>query len=148
MAAPFLGTATFRGGQTASSGPTRSTAVSSPEPKHATVHSSSQVQVECTVKQSSKRFLGLFFAFALLFAVHVVASFAAWSFAPGNVVPHAQQDYGFLQRVAWPVFSFPTFYLVPGPVATTSFGLLLILNSLIVAAAVVTIVMVARRRRT
>jgi hypothetical protein len=101
------------------------------------------------MKHSIKKVLGLFVAFVLLFVLHVVASFAAWSFAPGNVVPHPQQEYALVQRVAWPIFSFPTFYVAPRPVATTSFEPLLILNSLVAAAGVIAIVGVftsARRR--
>jgi hypothetical protein len=99
------------------------------------------------MKQPIKKVLGLLVAFVLLFVVHVVASFAAWSFAPGNVVPHPGQQYALVQRIAWPIFSFPTFYVAPGPAATTSFEPLLILNSLVVAAAVMAIVMMWRTFR-
>src|SRR6266849_2153824 len=91
------------------------------------------------MKNSTKRSLGLLGTFALVFAVHVVASFSAWAFAPGNVVPHSQKGYGLVQPIAWPIFSFPTFYLAPGRAATTSFEALLVVNSLIVAAVVIAI---------
>ena len=81
-----------------------------------------------------KAFKGSFLVvgtFILVFGIHLVGSFMAWSLAPGNVVP--QPSYSLLQRIAWPIFELPLFPLLPDDVTTRSFEPLLVLNSLCVA---------------
>jgi hypothetical protein len=84
----------------------------------------------------SKAPFALLVTFVVLFGIHFVGSFLAWSFAPGNVVPRVRQAYTLLQRVAWPIFSFPLFYVLPAGASTTSFESVMVLNSLAVALAI------------
>ena len=79
----------------------------------------------------SKAPFALLATFVVVFGIHLVGSFVAWSLAPGNVVP--QESYGLLQRIAWPIFEFPLFKFLPDNVTTTSFESILVLNSLCVA---------------
>jgi hypothetical protein len=74
--------------------------------------------------------------FGVLFGIHLVGSFLAWSVAPGNVVPRAGTAYTLPQRIAWPIFSFPLFYVLPTGVATTTFEWVMVMNSLAVALAI------------
>lgn len=85
------------------------------------------------MKKPFKKYLVRISAFMLLFVMHLVGSFVAWSLAPGNVVPHAEKTAALMQRVAWPIFSFPLFYVVPENVSTTSFESVLVMNSVLVA---------------
>ncbi len=46
----------------------------------------------------SKSPVALLVTFVVLFGIHLIGSFMAWSVAPGNVVPHAGQAYTLAQR--------------------------------------------------
>jgi hypothetical protein len=96
-----------------------------------------------TLIKSSAKILA---AFIILFIAHLVASFTAWAFAPGNVVPRTANVYSLAQRIAWPVFSFPVFYVVPPTISTTSFETLLVVNSAVVASVGVILVLRYRKR--
>jgi len=125
--------------------PPRSSAIQGPKPQHDAVYCSGKIQVNCPVSYRLKVPFALLATFVVLFGIHLVGSFVAWSLAPGNVVPRAGQMYTLAQRVAWPIFSFPLFYVLPAGVATTSFEWVLVMNSLAVALAIAIIAMLCVR---
>jgi len=85
----------------------------------------------------------VFGTFTVVFGIHLVGAFVAWSLAPGNVVPHPGAKYGVIQTNAWPIFAFPLFYILPEGSTTIEFEPLLVLNSLCVAFVVALIALIA-----
>ena len=62
--------------------------------------------------------------------VHLVLQFIAWSYSSGNTATITDNQ-NFLQRVVWPIFSFPTFWLLSEPLTTEFFWITLVINSAI-----------------
>ncbi len=80
--------------------------------------------------------------FSVIFSVHLVASFIAWSFAPGNVAGRAV-----IVSVAWKTLSFPLFEVLSEPILTAHFGVSLAVNSLLWAVTITAAIALVSSRR-
>lgn len=65
--------------------------------------------------------------FIVIVFVHLTLQFLAWSFALGNTV---FKQTNIIAKIAWPILSFPMFWILPGKFSDSYFWSVFLFNSI------------------